>query len=749
MKRRSLLRRTGLLLGAWGVSELGLSLGVPMVSRTASALAQPTTRKLALLIGINAYRNEPLNGCLTDIELQRELLTYRFGFQPGDILTLANEKATRSQIETAFTEHLIRQAKPDDVVVIHFSGYGSLLKLGTADEIQPALITADLPSEELLTNAIPEDTLYLLLRSLQTDQVTTVLDTSYVYPGSALQGNLRIRSRPADGVASLDQTEQLLQQDLLNTLALDRAQVRTQRLSGQMPGIILAAAGDQQVATEAPWNGFHAGLFTYALTQQLWQALPHSTLRVNLSRTAERLGKRVDQKQQITISGKNRGSSGGILSAPHFSMPYNLSPSQPPADGVITATDDPKTVHLWLGGLAPQVFEQYSLNSLFTVESDSVASASDAQPLPLLQVYERNGLTAKAKVVATSSTQDAVLAVGQRVQEAIRVLPRTVGLAIAIDSHLKRIERVDAVSAFSAVSYVSAATAGEQAVDYVFGRGRATTQVASLSTDAIVGSIPPSSYGLFSQGRDVIPKTLGDSDEAVKLAVRRLAPQLQTLLGAKMLGLTVNDSSSQLGVRATLAQLGSPEKLLVQQQTDRVASDPNLITPSDGKLITIPIGNRIQYRIENTSTQPIYVLVLGLDNSGTAIGVWHNSEAALQPSSPSTIPDQPYWVAPGESAFIPVSAPNSEWVIRDPVGLAETYIICSRAPFQQTESLLNSNLSSRVLRPIDNFLEVAQAVVQDLHQASDRASQWIGTSDVFTLDVNAWATFRFIHQVTA
>ncbi|MBW4539184.1 MAG: caspase family protein [Myxacorys chilensis ATA2-1-KO14] len=752
MKRRSLLQKTGLLIGAWGTAQLGLGF-----RHTAQALAQPTTRKLALLIGINAYRNGNLNGSLTDVELQRELLTYRFGFQPSDIVTLTDEKATRSQIETAFTEHLINQAKPDDVVVIHFSGYGTLLKLGaTTDDVQSALITADEPSQELITNAIPEDTLYLLLRSLPTHQVTTVLDTSYFYPGYPLQGNLNIRSLASPGefdqVAQIDQTEHLLQEKLLNTLGLDRAQVRTQRRSGQMPGIVLSAAGDQQVATEAPWNGFYAGLFTYALTQQLWQALPDSSLRLNLSRTAERIGRRVDQKQQITLSGKNRGSSGSALSANSPLKPYNLSPSQPPADGVIVAIDDSKTAQLWLGGLAPQVLEQYSLNSLFTVEAAEEAE-TELQPLPLLQVYERNGLTARAKTVATPATQDATLSLGQRVQEAIRVLPRSVGLTIAIDANLKRIERVDAISAFSAISHISAVTAGEQSADYLFGSVRTTTQVASLSNDAIAGSISPSSYGLFSQGREAIPKTLGDSDEAVKFAVRRLAPQLQTLLGAKLLGLTVNDSSSQLGVRATLAQLGTPEKWLVQQQTDRVAADSNLVTPSDGKLITIPVGSRVQYHIQNTSTQPIYVLILGLDNGGTAVRVGHPPQVvALQ--SPSSAPSPPNCIAPNESMTIPLVGTNSEWIVGDPAGLAETYVICSRTPFERTERLLAADSSSGVIHPIANFLEVAQAVLQDLHQASApselrdaNSAQWIGATDVFALDVNAWATFRFTYQV--
>jgi hypothetical protein len=73
-------------------------------------------------VGINQYpRSTALSGCVTDVELQRELLIHRFGFNPSDVLTLTDALPTRENIETAFIEHLSNQAKSaDDVVVFHF-----------------------------------------------------------------------------------------------------------------------------------------------------------------------------------------------------------------------------------------------------------------------------------------------------------------------------------------------------------------------------------------------------------------------------------------------------------------------------------------------------------------------------------------------------------------------------------------------------------------------------------------------------
>ena len=197
LKRREFLQQAGRVLGAIGISEaLWLQLG----SRYLQALAQPTARKLALLVGVDKYPDSPLHGCVTDVDLQRELLIYRFGFVPSDILTLTDAQATRDNIETAFVTHLSEQAKPGDVVVFHFSGCGSRVSLGESPEImQNSLVPADdvLPLlANRAVNDILEETLLLLVRELATENAIAILDTSYPYPGFRKNGNFRIRSRP-------------------------------------------------------------------------------------------------------------------------------------------------------------------------------------------------------------------------------------------------------------------------------------------------------------------------------------------------------------------------------------------------------------------------------------------------------------------------------------------------------------------------------------------------------------------------
>ena len=740
LKRRDFLKAAGWTLAALGVSEAGwLRLG----DRYYQALAQPSPRKLALLVGINQYADtQALSGCVTDVELQRELLIHRFGFKEADILTLSDQQATRKQIETTFLNHLTEQAQPGDVVVFHFSGYGRRVQLETSpEEVLNSLIPVDgvVPSGVTLVNDLLEETLWLLLRSLTTDRVTTILDTSFNAPFPVLQGNLRIRSRPQLAQGQLSPEELDLQQQLqqnsnragTEVLPLQKTQLNP------IPGIILAAAGSTQVATEVQRAGFSAGLFTYALTQYLWEATPATTIQISLSRVSG-VVQQLGGKQQPVLSSQNQQSE------PNYLMP-NTSLG---ADGVVKLVeDDGKTAQLWLAGLPPPVLEYYAANSRLTVVTPN-------SPLQL-QLRSRNGLTAKALVSGNDGT---ALQVGQLVQEAVRVLPRNISLTVALEPGLERIERVDATSAFAAIPRVSLVIAGEQPADYVFGRVR-EEKTQMLPTPSSASS--PSRYGLFSLSQELIPNTAGEAGEAVKVAVQRLIPKLQTLLAAKLWRLTSNEGSSRLGVKATLEIIDTTERVLMQRESLRsqqkamptasVALAPERLLASQGGIPTLPIGSRIQYQVYNDSDRPVYVLLLGLDSSRSAIALYP-TPAVRETNGSETKPLlKDVVIAPGETLLLPQASGDVEWVIHGPPSFCETQLLFSRATFTQTLTALEVSMPSKeeeYIKVLMNPLEVAQAVLQDLHHASAVKAE--GTSsgaDTYALDVNAWASFSFLYQV--
>jgi len=795
LKRRAFLQQAGLTLFALGISEAGLSL---VADRYQQALAQPTNRKLALLVGINQYPEQvsdrsthgtALNGCITDVQLQRELLIHRFGFQPSDILTLTDQQATREAIEAAFLAHLTEQARPGDVVLFHFSGFGSQVKLGEHGErVQNSLVPVDgvLPTEENpFINDLLEETLGLLLRSLPTEQVTAVLDTSYADPNRAIQGNLRVRSRPITPSGLPAPAELAFQQQLRDRVKISQEQSQAQWRTGQLPGIVLMAAGPNQVAAEGQWNGFNAGLFTYALTQHLWSAMPTRTLQVSLSLATGAVEQLVGKEQQPQIIGQKSQNQ----SLP----PYYLKPDATTvADGVVTAVEeDGKTVRLWLAGLPAAVLENYGQNSLLALSSptvlsndkiqlelESVAPAEDASlsadksvdksvDKRLLQIRSREGVSVRARIYAASNP--APLQVGQLVQEAVRVLPRNIGLTVALDSSLERIERVDATSAFAAIPRVTAIAAGEQSADYVFGKTQlgTPTLAASLASPAsqegelqpsqpMNGDLPSpkSSYGLFHLGRSALLNTLSKEEEAVKTAVNRITPQLHTLLAAKLLRLTSNAESSRLGVRATLEMVAPQERIVMQRETPRApwaAPTSRLagLFMGDG-IPNLPVDSRLQYRLCNYSDRPVYFILLGLDSSGNAIALFP-TPAPVNNSLDFKAPPADTLLSPGEILLIPQSTP-SDWTLQGPPGVVENYVIFSRAPLTHTYSALEIAMRSkgdaRRVSALSNPLEVAQATLRDLNQASLMANSRADVAtDTYALDVNNWATLSFVYQV--
>jgi hypothetical protein len=728
LKRREFLQQAGRVLAAIGISEaLWLQLG----DRYLEALAQPTARKLALLVGVDKYPDSPLHGCVTDVDLQRELLIYRFGFVPSDILTLTDAQATRDNIETAFVTHLSEQAKPGDVVVFHFSGCGSRVSLGESPGImQNSLVPADdvLPLlANRAVNDILEETLLLLVRSLATENAIAILDTSYPYPGFPKNGNFRIRSRPRPTVGQPSLAE------------LTFAEGLRSRPNLRPDAAVLAAGANSQLAAEQDWNGFTAGLFTYALTQTLWWATPASSFSVCFSRAAGNVySKLAGLSQQPQIRHHD------LTAAPTVNF-SNLMLNSPASDGAVTAVEDGgKTVHLWLGGLSPGVLE-CSGGSVFALNS----SAGER-----LLLRGRTGLSAKAQVLDKPSRTDGQLTVGQLVREEIRVLPRNIGLTVALDSGLERIERVDATSAFATVPQV-AAVGSEQPADCRFGRVPETTLAETVSPHE--PALSPSRYGLFSLAQMLIPDTQGDGGEAVKVAVQRLTPHLKALQAGKLLRLTVNEGSSRLKVRAVLATLAPQARAVAQREPVRAEKSYRLepLTGESEKsanahILSMSKSSSSRCILYNDSDRPVYFAVFCSDSAGRL--------SVLGTEGKDSVAGMSRPIAPGENLTVPAAGAilfegfANGWAVSGPIGLAETLIIFSENPFAQTVAAIEAEMQQTrealPIRVLLNPLNVARAVLEDLHAASIPGVQKVGIStDDWALDVNVWATLSFVYRV--
>ncbi|GAX44259.1 peptidase C14 caspase catalytic subunit p20 [Tolypothrix sp. NIES-4075] len=269
--------------------------------------------KLALLVGINEYPNglPRLYGCVNDVRLQKELLIHRFGFKDNDILTLTDKQATRKGILTAFEDHLIKQAKPGDVVVFHFSGHGSQVvdpDRDSPDGLNSTFIPIDseLPPGFPVTGGPVQDimghTLFLLMYALKTDNVTVVLDSCH--SGGGTRGNFRVRSRGDGSILQPSNEELEYQKQWLGRLGLSKEKFIELRRKGVAKGVVIAAAKREQLASDASFSNFYAGAFTYDLTQYLWQQTgdePVTTAIANVGRSTKELARQSGNTQEPEI----------------------------------------------------------------------------------------------------------------------------------------------------------------------------------------------------------------------------------------------------------------------------------------------------------------------------------------------------------------------------------------------------------------------------------------------------------------
>ena len=88
----------------------------------------------ALLVGINAYPDAPLRGCINDVQQMKGLLKQYYGFQDDGIKLLLDGDATAAGIEAGLEWLAEGGAEVDAVRVFHYSGHGSYVADKNGDE---------------------------------------------------------------------------------------------------------------------------------------------------------------------------------------------------------------------------------------------------------------------------------------------------------------------------------------------------------------------------------------------------------------------------------------------------------------------------------------------------------------------------------------------------------------------------------------------------------------------------------------
>ncbi|NEQ96608.1 MAG: DUF4384 domain-containing protein [Cyanothece sp. SIO2G6] len=690
--------------------------------RYAQVLAQPTARKLALLVGINSYATEhnwnPLRGCVNDVLMQQELLVHRFGFKHSDIQILTDADATRANMVAAFEEHLIKQARPGDVVVFHYSGHGSRVVDPTPfsdDPFNSTFVSVDSPlpadfatAPRVEVNDIMGQTLFLLMSSLQTEQVTAVLDSCH--SGGGKRGVLTVRARDgAELFANIHPSEMELatQERLRSQLNLTPQQLAELRAQGIAKGVVISSAAGDQLASDAAFDGFYAGAFTYMLTQYLWQQTAanesvENTI-INISRITRAYAKDMSRIVQEPEFEENRPPE--LANTPIYFVPRQT----PAAEAVILDTKDNGNLDIWLGGISP---------TSLTTATEAIFTAVDerGQPQGQIQVVSRDGLRAEARVL--TETRSARRS-GLLLQEEIAGVPENLTLRIGLDPSLGD-EVAIAQTALSTISRLEPKEFDQGEVDYLFGRMTAEYQALQSAT---VTDIPPEgSIGLFRPGQDIVSGSFGTPDESIDAAVARLRSKFSVLLATRLLKILVNPGSSQLNVLATMRPLGtdgisaSAQPLTVRGQRGIEENENDepvvLLTDIPADASRLPVDTMVELEVQNRDQQALYVSMMVIDADGNMILLfptnWDAPVAAslLQPEETLTVPDP--------------NRDNFQLRLVPPTGIVEVLVIASRVELRDTLRAFGDLATTRgvsrgaPLAGDETFLDVADSLLRDL-----------------------------------
>ncbi|MGV0029188.1 caspase family protein [Phormidesmis priestleyi] len=692
IKRRRFLQFAGSTLATIGLSQFDL---MNQGDRYAKVLAQTTPRKLALLVGINKYPAgiPTLGGCLTDVEMQRELLTHRFGFNSSDILTIADNtemKPTRQNILNAFENHLIKQAKPGDVVVFHYSGHGSLVidpsplqEFGGRDG---TIVPYDrMPQNTRDVGKVQDITgrsLFLLMQALNTENVTVVLDSCHSGGGS--RGNLVFRSIPSrlDASKDADMSDEELeyQQRWLSDLKLSKT-FDSLRRKGIAKGVAIGSAQYNQLAADAPFDGFNAGAFTYLLTRYLWQQTANQSIGsafANLGRLTKDVANSSGVTQEPVLATHPKDNEDKPT--------YFLKSSTPSAEAVVRGVKNGQ-IEFWLGGVSSQSLAASNQGSIFTLIDLA------GKELGKIEQTSRVGLVGYGKL--QSGNADAVKA-GTFLREEVRGVPTDLTLRIGVDRSL---QNESPQAELKTIKRVEVVTIGQQA-DYLL--GRFTEETLRQAKQSGIKDLPPvGSVGLFTAGLLPISGSFGRAGESASAAVNRLRPRFQMLLAGRILQLAATNIPSDLKVTVTVAPIGN--RGAADSFGSRGAQEAALV-PRSLPVQKLKPGTNLQVQVTNRESRNLYmsVLVIGSDGDITVLFpvTWSEPEASAL-------------IAPGKTLSVPRPEDKDiNFTVQGPSGALELLVLASTEPLRNALKGLQAIAKARGIRGGYLPLQVDEPVVE-------------------------------------
>jgi hypothetical protein len=298
-----------------------------------AVLAGPSSggARRALCVGINAYRQQPLSGCVPDTEAWAQTLR-ALGFL--DVRMLKDMQATRAAL-IAELQQLVSRSAPGDVLVFQFSGHGTTLPDRSTDEAggdTPQQDEAICPFDFTEGQFLLDDDLAAIYDAIPSGvSVTNFIDCCH--SGSITRFGFGMR--PAAG--GLDDRPRFMTvgADVVERyLALRGTRGRSARGSASMKEVLFAACRSNELA----WESRGQGDFTRAAIGLLRAGISGLTNQDFEARVIAQLGQMPRQHPELHCAAGARtqpllqgGRAAAVGAAPTASLPAALSSALPPA----------------------------------------------------------------------------------------------------------------------------------------------------------------------------------------------------------------------------------------------------------------------------------------------------------------------------------------------------------------------------------------------------------------------------------
>lgn len=283
-----------------------------------------TSKRLALLVGINQFKNYPtaaLNGCVNDANDMAALLKDVLGFKDSEITVLTDKQATKAHIMSKL-KSMVDAAKAGqaEYLVFSFSSHGTQLPDQSGDEDDKAdevFCPHDLAAKGDKWDpdyVISDDELHdLFIQLPKTARLEAFLDTCH--SGTGLKDidpiKLLLPDAPKPRYLPPPSLEAFERVDKLKLRGLVNGRTKREKPPGETC-ILWAACKADQTSADASFNARANGAFTYHYIKAVREST-NELIRTKIRdrvRTALKQGK-FEQIPQLETNATNRGKRSG------------------------------------------------------------------------------------------------------------------------------------------------------------------------------------------------------------------------------------------------------------------------------------------------------------------------------------------------------------------------------------------------------------------------------------------------------